>query len=850
MSNENLTPMMQQYMEIKKDYQEEVLFYRLGDFYEMFYDDALLASKVLGLTLTKRSNKQEDIPMCGVPYHVSDTYISKMLDAGYKVAIVDQVEDPKLTKNLVKRAVTKIITPGTFSDTDYLSVDNNFLLSYVDHGATLYLAYGDYTTGEIFTTSQTFLSQKEKSQFFMDELSRITPSEILYSSATMPAKDGIYYTHLNETLQKLLPEVRDVLNSDVVTSISKINSPALFMLINYLATTQKVSLQHLKAVHRYDPEEYMTIDETSKYNLELVASIQTRRKKGSLYAVLDNCETAMGSRTLRKWIEKPLRNKAAIISRQDMIKSALEDLMRFDAIRSALKQTLDIERLSFKIASEQLSPKDCVALATSLDQFTKVKSLLTASPDDVLHHFGEKIPDTTALSHLIQNTLISDPPVNLELPFIRKGYDKDLDELYQASEGGQALLLDLETKERKRTDIKTLKIKYNKILGYFIDVTKSFTDKVPEDYIRKQTLVGSERYFTVELKALERKINGSKERAIERQMEILTALRSTIFNALGTIQNVAEYIGTLDCLFSLAQVARTYHYVRPVISDTPQLTIVEGRHPIVEAMGRDIQFVPNNTSMNAETYFLLITGPNMAGKSTYMRQVALITLMAQMGSYVPATAFHWSLVDRIFTRIGASDNLAGGDSTFMVEMKEVANILDHATNASLILLDEVGRGTSTYDGIAIAWAITEYLVTTTKAKTLFATHYHELTQLSTSLSGLKNLSIAVDHDGDQIIFLRQVIEGASDRSYGIDVAKLAGINDAVIARAKIVLDEHENKGQSVHVDVPVQPTHNPVLPFLKNLSEVDINSLSPLESLNLLQKIVEGAKMNYDKYSG
>ncbi|MDY2986960.1 MAG: DNA mismatch repair protein MutS [Peptoniphilus sp.] len=851
MSN-SLTPMMEQYVKIKNQYPDEILFYRLGDFYEMFFDDALKVSKALGLTLTRRSNKTQDIPMCGVPYHVSETYISKLIEQGFKVAICDQVEDPKLAKNLVKREVTRIVTPGTFTDLNYLnSNENNYLMSLVYSDYNVSISYSDYSTGELFTTKKTFISKEDLLSFIIDEIDKVNPSEILLLSKNskelkkLIRNKDIFVSEVEDSYLKIHSDILITLSDNMNAQLKKYTGEysSLNLLLNYLGITQKSSLVHLKDIIVYKVEEYMGLDEHTKRNLELIHGLITGTKKGSLFQVLDSTKTAMGSRELKKWIEKPLFDKGKIADRLNLVEELKENLILIDKINGQLNQINDIERLSFKISNFQISPKEIKALANSFSKIKEIKKEILNSNCIHLKNYVKNVCTIDSLIDEINTTLISDPPHIIDdKRFIRIGFDTELDELFNASENGQRLILDLENKEKERTSIKNLKIKYNKILGYFIDVTKSFVGKVPDDYIRKQTLVGSERYYTVELKELESKISGSKELALRKQQEILKKLRDKIYLNLRTIQSTAQKISKVDVLTSLANVANENNYVRPKLIDGSSLEIKSGRHPIVEALNKEVMFVPNDTTLNEEKFFNLITGPNMAGKSTYMRQVAIIVIMAHIGSFVPADEAKISIMDRVFTRIGASDNLAGGDSTFMVEMKEVSNILKHAKSNSLVILDEVGRGTSTFDGLSIAWAISEYIIKKIKSKTLFATHYHELTELSNVYDEVENLTIAVDKQGEDIVFLRKIINGFSSKSYGIEVAKLAGINEPIVERAKEILDLHESKE---NVQIKMESFNEVVNPnydsFVKEISKIDINTISPLEALNLLGKIVEKA---------
>ncbi|WP_321163011.1 DNA mismatch repair protein MutS [Peptoniphilus mikwangii] len=866
---EKLTPMMEQYLEIKKKHKDEILFFRLGDFYEMFFEDAIIASKELEITLTKRSSTGENTPMCGVPYHVADSYISKLINKGYKVAICDQMEDPKLAKTIVKREVTKIVTPGTFTDFNYLKKDeNNYLLCTVINNNSIYLSYTDYSTGELYTTSKTFFNFNELLDFFINECYRINPSEILINRIKNKKLNSIlkfsnlYINYIEDFYESIhdiefTNEEISLINNNIFNDIEKLKTTnkisdysSIYILIKYLIKTQKDSLSHLNSIIYYNSDEYLLLDESSKRNLELVKGINTGNKSQSLLEILDKTKTSMGSRELKKWIEEPLLNECAINDRFDKINELKRDLLLLDDLKLQLKEIYDIERLSVKISNRTITPKEIISLLISLNSIKNIKNILISSDNLTLIKIAESLDSLASIRKRITDIIIDDPPVNIdENRFIKTGYSTELDELFAASEKGREWILSLEDKERKRTSIKGLKIKYNKILGYFIEVTKSYSNQVPKDYIRKQTLVGSERYFSIELKEMESKLLSSKGEAFKLQMEIYKSLKEFLADNIIQIQKVAKNISKLDVLVSLCTVAIDNNYVRPSINKDGIIEIKNGRHPIVELKLQEELFVPNDTLLDANNNLIhIITGPNMAGKSTYMRQVAIIVIMAHMGSYVPCESANISIVDKIFTRIGASDNLAKGDSTFMVEMKEVANIVKNATKNSLIILDEVGRGTSTYDGLSIAWALVEYLVTNIHAKTLFATHYHELVNLSNKYNNINNLTISVEKQNDSIVFLRKIVEGFSNNSYGIDVAKLAGINDFIIQRSNEILEfiqnnEDMNIKNNIAKKDKIKVSQKTIFDmkkdeFLKKLSTLNINSLSPIEALNLLNDII------------
>lgn len=837
----------------------------------MFFEDALIASKELDIALTKRASSGNDTPMCGVPYHVAENYISKLIKKGYKVAICDQIEDPKLAKSIVKREVTKIITPGTFTNDNYLNKEeNNYLLSTIIKNNTLYMTYVDYSTGELYTTSKTFIEIIDLVKFFVDECHRINPSEILINKINNKYLNDIlknfkFYINYIEDLEsdyttlknsnkayirnEVLKDIDDLRENNLIGDYSSIN-----VILNYLIKTQKVNLNHLNSIVYYNSDEFLLLDESSKRNLELIRGINTNSKEESLLDVLDKCKTSMGSRELKKWIEEPLQSIERIENRLDIIDSLSLDLLLFDDLRELLKKIYDIERLSVRISNSSVSPKDLICLLNSLDTLDEIKVLLEKSNNNHLLEISNNIDSQVELRNKIRDLIIDDPPANYEeKQFIRKGYSEELDKLFEISTKGKNWILEFEEKERKNTGIKNLKVKYNKILGYFIEVTKSFTDKVPNSYIRKQTLVGSERYFSIELKEMESKLLVSKDEALKLQMKIYSDLKDYLLIKLIDIQKAAKNIAKIDSISSLTYLALNNNYSRPDFNDKGYIKINKGRHPIVESKFSEEAFVPNDTILDMNDNLIhIITGPNMAGKSTYMRQVALIVIMAHIGSYVPATYANISIVDRVFTRIGASDNLSRGESTFMVEMKEVANIVDSASKKSLIILDEVGRGTSTYDGLSLAWALVEFIVNKLKAKTLFATHYHELVNLSEKYNSITNLTIEVEKQDDNIIFLRKIINGFTNNSYGIEVAKLAGVNKEIVSRANEILDYISNnedmdiknnlskkdKEKVIQKTIFDEKNEN----FIRKISNININELSPIEALNLLHSIVNEAK--------
>ena len=858
-----LTPMMKQYLEVKEKHQDEILLFRLGDFYEMFFDDAILVSKELDLTLTKRATTKNDVPMCGFPYHVSDSYISKLINRGHKVAICEQVEDPKLAKSIVKREVIKILTPGTFTDSNYLNNrDNNYLLAAFLTKTSISISYVDYSTGDFYVTEKNFLSFDKLLNFFVDESYKINPSELLINNlddknfkkilSKFSCYINYYSADQNMDLEKytsdllgknILNDLKDLKNTKKITDFTSIN-----LLLNYLSRTQKISLKHINSIKYYDLDEYMSIDEASRRNLELVNTINSSSKSYSLLGVLDNCKTSMGSRELKRWIEEPLKNKEIIENRYDVIDSFCSDFILLDDLIKKVNKIYDIEKLCVKISNDTINPKDLISLKLSLKNILDLKQILSKSDKEILIKIADQIDPLLDVIKEIDEIIIEDPPANYEeKQYIKRSYSEELANLFDISQRSKEWILKFEQEEREKTGIKNLRIKYNKILGYFIEVTKSFIDKVPENYIRKQTLVGSERYFSIELKEMESKLLSSKDEALDLQSEIFSNLKKDLSNNISKIQNLSKTIAKIDILLNFADKSIKNNYVRPHINEQGILDIKDGRHPIVEKNLQEENFIANDTYLdNKENLIHIITGPNMSGKSTYMRQVALISIMAQIGSFVPASQANISLVDKIFTRIGASDNLAQGDSTFMVEMKEVANIIKNASHNSLIILDEVGRGTSTYDGISLAWSIVEYIAEHIKAKTLFATHYHELVELSNNYDCITNLTSQVEENDGDIVFLRKIIEGYTDNSYGIEVAKLAGINKEILLRAENILDSLSKKKnfdvnlEKEYIDKKNLTKVNPELEeLIKDIKNIDINSLTPINGLNLLNEIIK-----------
>ncbi|MBN1956592.1 MAG: DNA mismatch repair protein MutS [Desulfuromonadales bacterium] len=864
-----VTPLMRQYLEIKADYQDAVLFFRLGDFYEMFMDDAILASRILGITLTSRNKGDENaVPLCGIPYHSSQGYIAKLIAAGHKVAICEQVEDPKTAKGIVKREVVRVVTPGLVTDTETINPkENNYLMALSQHGDNYGVAYVDITTGEFRLTQVEGISQVES------EIGSLNPREIL-----LPAEGcgedlrRQLGASLDKAMCNLIPEwvyEQDYAEDQLCTffGVSGLQSfgcqsliagqLAASAILYYLLQTQKGDLRHIRSLQTYHTQNFMVLDDSTRRNLELTQTLQDGKKHGSLLGVLDRTVTAMGGRTLRHWIHYPLTDHEQILQRLDAVAELVEEsLQRLDLIE-ALDGVYDLERLNGKISMASANGKDLVALRSSLEKLPRLNDLLTQFQSSSLQRLRGSIDLLPELVSLLDEALVDDPPFVLrEGGLIKDGYDPELDELRMISRQGKGWIAGLEQQERERTGIPSLKVKYNKVFGYFIEVTQRNLDRIPEDYQRKQTLTNAERFITPALKEYESKVLGAEERMVELEYNLFQKLRLKAAAEIPRIQKTADALATLDALLSLADLAHEKNYVRPHIDNSNILKISGGRHPVVECMALKEAFVPNDVSLDGEkNQLLIITGPNMAGKSTFMRQVALITLMAQLGSFVPADAAHIGAVDRIFTRVGASDNLARGESTFMVEMNETANILRHATPQSLIILDEIGRGTSTFDGVSIAWAVAEYLHDHEKvaAKTLFATHYHELTDLALTRSRIKNFNVAVKEWNDQIIFLRKIVAGGASRSYGIQVGRLAGLPESVILRAKEILKNLES-GEYIDSGAPrlgegKNQAHKAPAPQLslftqdsddqlrKRLINIDTSLMTPLEALNVLDEL-------------
>ena len=871
-----MTPMMQQYIATKEQYNDCILFYRLGDFYEMFFDDAIVVSKELELTLTGKScGLEERAPMCGVPYHSVEGYLNKLVSKGYKVAICEQVEDPKLTKGIVKREVTRVVTPGTNQNTQAFEDNkNNYLMCVAYFDEVIGISIVDITTGDYY------LTEVENKNQLMDEIVKYNPAEIICNDAFLVSgvqieelknRLGICIFPLDphffdeDTCKKVLLKHFHVLSlQGIGIEEFSIGTVAAGALMQYLYDTQKSSLSHLTHIYPYLTSKYMLLDSATRRNLELCETLRDKQKKGSLLGVLDKTKTAMGGRLLRKYIEQPLIDKDKIIHRLDAIEDFCKNPCERDEIREYLNPVYDLERLIGKISFHTVNPRDMIALAASLRMMPPIKTVTRGMQAEALLRISEAIDGLEDICTLIDEAIVEEPPLQLkEGGIIKDGYDPDIDMLRKAKTEGKTWLAALEAEDRERTGIKNLRIKYNKVFGYYFEVTNSFKDMVPEDYIRKQTLTNAERYTTPRLKELEDTILNAEDKLYTLEYDKFCEIREHIAGQLERIQKTAHEIAKLDVFASLSLVAEQNHYVRPALNEKGVIQIKDGRHPVVEKVIEHDMFIPNDTFLdNGKNCISVITGPNMAGKSTYMRQSALIVLMAQIGSFVPASKASIGIVDRIFTRVGASDDLASGQSTFMVEMNEVANILRNATSNSLLILDEIGRGTSTFDGLSIAWSVIEFISNTKilGAKTLFATHYHELTELEGKINNVNNYCIAVKEKGDDIVFLRKIIKGGADRSYGIQVAKLAGVPEMVIDRAKEILLELLDKDilervQNIAVpqkndtknktEAPDELELNQLSLFdtvkdedvIEELKSIEISTLTPLDALNTLYRL-------------
>ena len=848
---EGLTPMMQQYVDTKEQYKDCILLYRLGDFYEMFFDDAITASKELEITLTgKDCGLKERAPMCGIPYHSIQNYLSKLIANGHKVAICEQMEDPALAKGLVKRDVIRVITPGTVIESNILEEKkNNYISSIYKVGTHYGLAYSDVSTGEFCTTE---IIEGNNFAKLINELVRFTPAEIVVNPEMFASASEI--NTIQEKFKTYITTSTDETESIDIHGFDKLEKKpfakeATKLLLTYIRETQKVDMKHISNIEYYSSEKYMALDMIARRNLEITETIRDRSKRGSLLWVLDKTSTSMGGRLLRRWLEKPLMDVNEIQRRLESVEELKESAMRRGNITEVLNRVYDIERLTGKISYGTVNAKDMVALKNSLQQLPSLKEILVNFKSDLLKNLYEDLDTLEDVSKLIDDAIVDDPPVSVkEGGIIKIDYDDEVKKLRTASTEGKNWVIALEAREREATGIKNLKVGFNKVFGYYIEVSKSFVSQVPDRFIRKQTLTTGERYITDELKEIESTILGAQDKVVNLEYEIFTKIRDEVSNHIVRLQKSSNVVATIDTLNSLAEVADKYNYVKPEVDEEDVIEIKEGRHPVVERLIPSGTFVPNDTLLNeGDDRVNIITGPNMAGKSTYMRQVALITLMAQIGSFVPADYAKIGITDRIFTRVGASDDLASGQSTFMVEMNEVANIVSNATKRSLLILDEIGRGTSTFDGLSIAWAVVEHIAKKIGARTLFATHYHELTELEDKIDGVKNYCIAVKEKGEDVIFLRKIIRGGADESYGVHVAKLAGIPNNVTTRANEILKtlkENNFSNKSEKEPKKAYAMQNQFDLFNYKLGEIaseidkiNINELTPIEALNILMKL-------------
>lgn len=873
------TPMMQHYLKTHEEYKDCILFYRLGDFYEMFFDDAKVVSKELELTLTGKScGAEERAPMCGIPYHAAETYLTRLVKKGYKVAICEQVEDPKLAKGMVKREVTRVVTPGTTLNAQALDeTKNNYIMCIAYIGDHYGISSADITTGDYYVT------EVDSERKLLDEVNKYQPTEIICNEAfyisgididDMKNRMGIVVYSLDawyfsdETAQMTLKDhfkVRDLEGLGLADYDSGVIAAGA--LLKYLYETQKTTLSNLVAIHPYTTGKFMIIDSSTRRNLELVETLREKQKRGSLLWVLDKTRTAMGARTLRSFVEQPLIERAEIEERYDAIDEFNTNAITREEIREYLNPVYDLERLITRVTYQTANPRDLIAFRNSIHMLPPIKTLMSDFQSPLLKRLYEQLDTLDELYELIERSIEEEPPLTLhDGGILKEGYNEEVDRLRKAKTDGKSWLADLEAKEREKTGIKNLKIKYNKVFGYYLEVTNSFKDMVPDYFTRKQTLANAERFITPELKELEDVILGAEDKLIVLEYELFREVRQKVADEVVRIQKTAKAVAQIDVFASLATVAEQNNYCRPKLNEKGLIDIKDGRHPVVERMIQNEMFVANDTYLdNGSNRVSIITGPNMAGKSTYMRQSALIVLMAQIGSFVPAKSAKIGIVDRIFTRVGASDDLASGQSTFMVEMSEVANILRNATSNSLLILDEIGRGTSTFDGLSIAWAVVEHISNPRLlgAKTLFATHYHELTELEGKLNSVNNYCIAVKEKGDDIVFLRKIVKGGADKSYGIQVAKLAGVPDNVIERAKEIVEELSNNDITEIVqNISAEGSSKRSKPkldevdleqislldtmdndtILNELKELDLGQMTPIEAMNKLYELQNKVK--------
>jgi len=859
-----LSPMMKHYLETKEQNPDCILFYRLGDFYEMFFDDAITCSRVLELTLTgKDCGLEERAPMCGIPYHAAEGYLSKMVEAGYKVAICEQITKPGEQKGLVQRAVVRIVTPGTAIEDAVLKADkNNFLCSIYCDNQKIGVCYADISTGLMETCE---FNNSDSIKSLDDTLARIKPSEIICNTNAYSLRNKLagykmgyvpeFYIYKDENfnLSKSQKLIKTQFSNSALEVFDIADKPlsirACGGLLSYIYETQKRAVSNIKKLSYVYDNRYMHIDINTRKNLELVESNSLKRKKGSLLWLLDNTKTSMGARKMRLFIDNPLRDVTQINYRLDGVQELMQNIMIQDDLVNAMESILDIERKCSKISANTILPKECLALADSLKKIPQLKNVLSNFNSPILKSINEQITDLSEIANMLIDAINPECTSNMkDGGYIKKGFSQELDQTRMASEYGKQWLAELEINERERTGIKHLKTGYNKVFGYYIEISKTGLSQIPDNYIRKQTMTTGERFITPELKEMEYKILNSVEESLKIETQIYSDIKATLLSYIGSMLETSDSIAILDCLLSFATISQKHHYSRPIISDQiNHIKIIDGRHPVVEALLENTDFAPNDTMLDdGENRTMLITGPNMAGKSTYMRQVAIITLMAHLGCFVPAKEAEICVVDRIFTRVGASDDLAFGQSTFMVEMTEVSNIISNATDKSLIILDEVGRGTSTYDGLSIAWAIMEYLSKHLKAKTLFSTHYHELTELEGTIDGVKNYRVMVKEFNDSIIFLHKIARGSANKSFGIEVAKLAGLPSELVTRAKEILATQEDANRQAAIQtgnyVDVQEYCPNGLEVVNVLRDIDMDTISPIMAFGTLQNLVDKVK--------
>ena len=855
---DKLTPMLKHYVDVKNDFKDSILLYRVGDFYETFFDDAIITSKVLSLTLTgKECGHSKKAPMCGVPHHVIDNYAYKLVKHGYKVALCDQVEDPKEAKGLVKRAITRVITPGTITDMESLNKkENNYLLSLFQNKYGLSLSYCDISTGKLVTLEIRGMSSSIGRRA-IDQIEKINPSEILINS---DYDDNVLKSYFNDnevfvnyiqnpkdykSRAKLIEDHLGIANLKKISDL-RLSIISLANLIDYIYKYHKDNLTHINNIEILEINNYMQLEASTRKNLELHRNLNNNAKENSLLSILDKADTVMGSRMINEYLERPLIDKVQIEKRLDIVETLLNDSILSTNISNYLSDIYDLERLVAKISYKRANARDLISIKNSIYSIPKLKEILVNHDDQNIKNIGINIPDIDSIYDLIDRSIVSDPPIAItEGGMIRKGYDNSLDELKELSSSAQSKLIEYENSEKKATGIKNYKIVYNKNNGYSIEITKSNLDKVPSSYVRKQTLKNQERYTTETLEEISELILGGKDKINSLEYEIFKKVRDEILKNTIKLQALAKMIANIDTLNTFAKIARDNSYVRPEIRTDNLIKITDGRHPVIENNLNENEFIPNDTNIGEDDNLIqIITGPNMAGKSTYMRQMAIIIILAQMGSFVPATSAQISICDQVFTRIGASDNISKGESTFMLEMNEVSSILKNSTENSFVILDEVGRGTSSDDGLSIAMAIVEYLSKKKKVKTVFATHFHELTIMENELDNVKNLKIEILEENNNLVFLRKIKKGKSDRSYGIEVAKLSGLPDEVIENAKLIMDKlgsedvFDNDKKAGVTESITEISDNKIRELKKDASIVDVNNLTPIEAMNKLNKLL------------